>query len=422
MMENAKVTNESKRVMRELFTALQSKYSLEHYLRITYDMVQMPLTLCDTSFCVLAAAPSLAAMDPNDFDVMNGKQYLKLDVTEEMDKKNHTARIMESYRPYVVRDARFPNEILFQPVRINRAVVAYVFCQGRPEGFRQVDLEVIEFLAQILAIEMQKNDTFAVESGLKYEYFLQELLEGHFSSDEFAERRLRQLNRMPQPYYFMLAFAFDDPESVHAAGKYYYDQLLNIFPEGMVGVVDGRLCLLLPCGEPKAFREREQQALEKFLEFNCMSCGVSYYCTSLLLAKYAMEQAVACLERGHEEARILCYEQEYLNHVFSRHDRARMRSKIHPDIRLIAAYDKQYRTELLHTLRTYIFCGRSASAASEELHIHKSTFFYRMNKIQEILGVNIYDGHRLFSYEFSFHLIDYLKGRDSGDNTDLLGD
>ena len=43
-----------------------------------------------------------------------------------------------------------------------------------------------------------------------------------------------------------------------------------------------------------------------------------------------------------------------------------------------------------------------------------------MNKIQETLGVNIYDGHRLFSYEFSFHLIDYLKGRESGDNADLL--
>ena len=30
MMENNKAIHESKRVMRELFTALQSKYSLEH--------------------------------------------------------------------------------------------------------------------------------------------------------------------------------------------------------------------------------------------------------------------------------------------------------------------------------------------------------------------------------------------------------
>lgn len=418
MMEEMKILKETERVKRELFSALQSKHSLHHYLRIVYDMVQMPMTLCDTSFGVMAAAPSIMAMDEEDFDVMNGKQYLKLDVTEEMDQKNHTARIMESYHPYVVRDTRFPNEILFQAVRINRSVVAYLFCSGRESGFTPVDLEVMEFLSQVLAIEMQKNDTFAAESGLKYEYFLSELLDGHFSSEEFAERRLQQLNRKAQPYYYMLCFAFDDPESVHAAGKYYYDQLLSIFPEGMVGVVQSRLCLLLPCAEPKPFRDRERQALEKFLEFNCMSCGVSFYCTSLLDAKYAMEQAEACLQRGGE-SRIRDYEREYLNHFFSRHDRESLTSKIFPDIRLIAAYDKKYRTDLLHTLRTYILCARSASAASEQLHIHKSTFFYRMNKIAELLGVDIYDGRRLFAYEFSFCLIDYLKRRGTVDSDDL---
>ena len=255
---------------------------------------------------------------------------------------------------------------------------------------------------------------------MKYEYFLQELLNGHFSSEEFAERRLRQLNRKAQPYYFMLCFAFDDPENVHAASKYYYDQLLSIFPEGMVGVVQGKLILLLPSAEPRPFRDRDRQALEKFLEFNCMICGVSFYHTSLLDIKYAMEQAEACLESRTDGVCIYDYEQEYVNHMFSRHDRDRMRSKIFPDIRIIAGYDKKYRTDLLQTLRTYISCGRSASAASEQLHIHKSTFFYRMNKIAEILDVDIYDADRLFAYEFSFRMMDYLKRRGTVDSGDFV--
>ena len=419
-MTKEKIQQELERAKRELFTALQSKHSLQHYMRIAYDVVHLPMTLCDTSFGVMAAVPSPTVMDHDDFDMMNGKQYLKLDLSEEMEQKNHMAHIMESYRPFVCRDSRFPNEILFQPVRINRAVVAYVFSPGRESGFTPLDLEVVEYLGQVLAIEMQKNDAFAVESGLKYEYFLQELLNGHFSSEEFAERRLRQLNRKAQPFYFMLCFSFDDPENVHAASKYYYDQLLNIFPEGMVGVVQGKLCLLLPSSEPRPFRDRDRQALEKFLEFNCMICGVSFYQTSLLDIKYAMEQAEACLESRTEDIRIYDYEQGYVNHMFSRHDRDRMRSKIFPDIRIIAGYDKKYRTDLLQTLRTYISCGRSASAASEQLHIHKSTFFYRMNKIAEILDVDIYDADRLFAYEFSFRMMDYLKRRGTVDSIDFM--
>ena len=37
-----------------------------------------------------------------------------------------------------------------------------------------------------------------------------------------------------------------------------------------------------------------------------------------------------------------------------------------------------------------------------------------MNKIAELLGVDIYDGKRLFAYEFTFYLIDYLKNKNFG--------
>jgi DNA-binding PucR family transcriptional regulator len=96
-----------------------------------------------------------------------------------------------------------------------------------------------------------------------------------------------------------------------------------------------------------------------------------------------------------------------------------LRAQIYPDIRLIMKHDQTYHTDLLQTLRAYIFSGRNAAAASEQLHIHKSTFFYRMNKIAELLGADIYDRKRLFAYEFTFYLIDYLKSRNLGGGDDL---
>ena len=419
-MEHETLLKKAERTKRELFTALQSKHSLQHYLRLVYDMIQMPLTLCDTSFGVLAAAPSAVVLDSENVEMVNGKQYVKFDVTQEMDHKRHISRILESHHPYVCKDPKFPYEIVFQPVRINRAVVAYLFCPGRAEGFRPEELDMIEFLGQILSIEMQKNESFEVESGLKYEYFLQELVDGHFSSDEFAERRLQQLNRKPQPYYFMLHFSFDDPESKRAASNYYYEQLLNILPDGMVSVIHGRLCMLLPRSEPKALKDREKQALVKFLEFNHMRCGISYYYTSLVVSHVAMEQAEACSRNTFGPERVYYYEQEYLNHLFSQtKGHGHLLAQIYPDIRLIMKHDQTYHTDLLQTLRTYIFCSRNASVASEQLHIHKSTFFYRMNKIAELLGVDIYDGRRLFAYEFTFCLIDYLKNGNLGVGEDL---
>lgn len=393
----------------KLFQALQSKYPLKYYLELVYDAIQMQLNLCDTSYGFFAKVPSPAEADP-DVDTANGRHYLKSDKSQSLELNQHITRALEVSGPYVCRDKLFPYEIAFQPVRINRAMVAYLFCPGRPEGFTAGDLELIGFLGQVLAIELQKNDSFAVESGLKYEYFLQELTDGHFSSNEFAEQRLRQLDRKPQPYYYMLYFSFDDPDTIHIARSRYCELLRGILPDGVVGSVRGRLYMLLPRSAPQPLSVRERQALLKFLEFNCMQCGISYYYNSLVASHYAAEQAVAAVSQPLRKERIYSYEQEFLDHFFAQGmSQEWLRSQIYPDLRLLRQHDLAYRTEFILTLRTYIQCSRNATEAAGQLHIHKSTFFYRMNKIADLLEADIYDGRRLFAYEFSFHLIDYLK-------------
>lgn len=419
-MEHTLTADKVEKVRHDLFLALQSKHSLQYYLRLACDALHMPLTLCDTSFGVMAAAPETEVRDLENVETVDGRQYIKFSVTQELDRKQHLIHIREDLRPYVCRDSKFPFEIAFQSVRVNRAVVAYLFCPGRPEGFVREDLEVIDFLSQVLSIEMQKNEIFAVESGLQYEYYLQELTDGHFSSDEFASQRLCRLKRRPQPYYFMLFFTFDDPESRHAANGRYYEPLLSILPEGLVGVVNGRLCMLLPREVPYPFSERERVSLLNFLDFNRMVCGVSYYYTALTRSGYALEQAEAAVSSAPGGRRIRSYEQEFMNCFFSKGmGQSWLEAQVYPDLRLLHQYDRAHRSEFIHTLRTYIDCSRNAARTAEQLHIHKSTLFYRLGKIGELLGVDIFDGKRLFAYEFSFRLIDFLTRSEVPDETDL---
>ena len=83
---------------------------------------------------------------------------------------------------------------------------------------------------------------------------------------------------------------------------------------------------------------------------------------------------------------------------------------VHPDIKYLIAYDQDNRTEYFHTLSVYIYCGRNALKSAEMLHIHKSTFFYRMNKITELLGGSM--EQRVFQYEISLRLLK-LSGEES---------
>ena len=86
-----------------------------------------------------------------------------------------------------------------------------------------------------------------------------------------------------------------------------------------------------------------------------------------------------------------------------------LKSTIHPDIYKIVHHDQAQNTDYANTLKAYLMNGRNAVRASKELHIHKSTFFYRLNKMEELFDLDIEEEEAMVAYEYSFILLDYLE-------------
>ncbi len=55
----------------------------------------------------------------------------------------------------------------------------------------------------------------------------------------------------------------------------------------------------------------------------------------------------------------------------------------------LAEYDRANGTELCRTLRTYLNRNGSVRETAEELYVHRNTINYQLNKIQEILGIEM---------------------------------
>lgn len=60
---------------------------------------------------------------------------------------------------------------------------------------------------------------------------------------------------------------------------------------------------------------------------------------------------------------------------------------------------------LLQTLETYLDCAGDATAASERLHVHRSTLYYRLGRIETISGADLRNG----SHRLDLHLALRLK-------------
>lgn len=68
---------------------------------------------------------------------------------------------------------------------------------------------------------------------------------------------------------------------------------------------------------------------------------------------------------------------------------------------ILLAHDMQQGSEYCKTLETYILCGMDNAETMKRLNVHRNTLTYRLNKIEQMCGHSLKDGHFLVSMYFS---------------------
>ncbi len=73
----------------------------------------------------------------------------------------------------------------------------------------------------------------------------------------------------------------------------------------------------------------------------------------------------------------------------------------------LAEYDAQHGGELLETIDVYLACGRNVSRTSRELFIHRNTLLFRLERIRDLLGMDLEDPDNLLLIEIALRLRSY---------------
>ena len=73
---------------------------------------------------------------------------------------------------------------------------------------------------------------------------------------------------------------------------------------------------------------------------------------------------------------------------------------------ILRDYDAEHNTEFYETLRTYLDNHLNAVQSAKELFIHRSTFLYRMDRIKELIGLDMEDKDMLLYLMISYRLLD----------------
>ncbi|KAB1438430.1 PucR family transcriptional regulator [Candidatus Galacturonibacter soehngenii] len=395
----------------EMLHVLQAGYGLQSLLDTARTFLNNPITLCTTSFFVLASSPKQFQDDK--FDVYNNKFYLENNFIQNMKEQKILDHIFASSAPiYATFEDSKNMEYLFCSIHIKHAAVGYLCLSCAIRPFRKEDSTFLTELSKMISIEMQKDDFYTEKSGLKYEYFLTDLMEQNITNLDFATKRLAQLGHTLYQYFWVIGFSFDSLSASYMNPNYYIDQLLGIFRNSMVFFYKGNLILLLSSKYRNPYEKVNTQKLSHFLQLNQMNIALSFRYENLLDTHVYYKQVCFLLKKDccNTISLFRNYEDNYMFHLFEGvQNTMNLKSIVHPDIYFLQKYDQENHTEYITTLQAYFLNSRNALSASNYLHIHKSTFFYRIGKIKDLTGFDLENETILFAYEFSFYLLSYLK-------------
>ena len=58
-------------------------------------------------------------------------------------------------------------------------------------------------------------------------------------------------------------------------------------------------------------------------------------------------------------------------------------------VRPLADHDRERRSDLVRTLKTYFAAGANASEAADRLFLHRNSLLYRLERIQKLTGLDL---------------------------------
>lgn len=395
----------------ELFNCLRRGRGLTELLKIAYKYIENPITLVDSSYSILASYPKVA--DERNLEIKNNRLSIKNVFSNNMNVNKITEKIYHSIYPFTTKVEDFPYDWAFESVRINQAVIGYICIRGINREFASEDLELIDDLTKMISIELQKDSSFSNPQGIKFDHFFKELFLKHFDNEENIKNQLSLFGIKPAGNYYLLACNFIDAKYKFLSPDYYCQQIMSILPNSIAGTYNGVVISLIPTDVLHPYSIEAGERFTTFLKTNNMIGTISFIFTDLMESPTYFEQCQSMLnmvDSSNKAGDILKYGDYCFRHIASIIDNPEIvTSTIHPALKFMENYDKKSGTEYLNTLKVYIQKNRSAPAAAEALHIHKSTFFYRIEKMKVLFGIDITNPDDMFAYEISLKLMNISR-------------
>ncbi len=383
----------------KLSQCLLSSGSIQELLTIGEEELENPIFLSDNSTKILfwSDLAKFKEIDDELVKVVTTYGYVTSEYYEKYNYETYLPYIAQSDHAFISRSPRpEKKDRIISKLTVNGVYFGWLVAVKCGKDFDELDCALMDVLTRIIVMELEKQRT-SLPYGLQ-ENLLMELMSGQISDSAEFWNRAKCFSWTKKTDYrvVVLDFAEKKPytleERVALSMK---KHLAIIFPGNNIISLRNKLCMLLETG----VIDTTVSQLRPFISYYGLNAAISECFHDILEFRRCFESSLALLSFGpiiSPGRSIFVFEELALYYLISQISEPEYsREDCCPGLYRLIEYDRAHNTDYVDTLRCFLR-NRSVLDSAAELHIHRNTMNYRLQKIEDITGCELYSGDDIY--------------------------
>ncbi len=411
--------------IQQMHEALIKKATIQEIIDLCYPIIDNYIAVSDSSLMLMAYSRHIPCDDPICVALRTHGYFPEetIQIFRKYDLFKVWEMTDEAYIDDSLEIAKYP--VYHKLFKFGRTYFSHVVmtCNHTPMTRSLIDL--FNILIDVLSVCMERAWEEKNACNHIYDTFLTDLVEGTITDKAIIEERAQYVG-IPLTGKFCLFQIVPNNAPNISIGKMLIE-FSELFPRFRFIRYQQRIVAInhFYAKDIEDQLDTISQGLESFLEKYDALCGVSLFFTSLeemqftfqqssLALKYAHHMRGSAISRsirlqGDKESRIHYFSQKYVFCLLGENDaNAELwyHSDYHEMLLKLYQHDERHKSNNLQLLHVYLCFERNATESAKALNMHRNNVTYHINRIQEMLQINLDDPHVRFMMLMSFFLLE----------------
>ena len=395
---------------RRLQYALASEHPLDEMLLASLGLFGNPMFIHDTDFYILSCPRYVQGMTVWERDSRTGRSMVPLSLIHDFKADTEYLDTLSKKSPDLFSAEQRGYRILYVNLWNGSRYEGRICVDEIQSEIQEGNYLALEYLGQSIELAIKHKSLFYLSMGNDMDRFFNEYLDGTITDPQRILNYLYFLHWKQNDRYLCLRLETEQRDINMLSAAATLGHIETHIPTGHAFLYQNSIAVVVNLSYAHNTSSEVISSLAILMREGLLKMGASSEISDFMLVPQGYIQASAALDLGRKsDSMTWCYRfDDYLLEYLLKKGREEIPPQLlcSEKLLLLKKYDDNNKTDLYHTAKVYLELERNVLQTAKELYIHRSTLFYRLERIRKIAGIDFEDSRDRLTLRLSFYILE----------------